>query len=86
MARPPPFLVQEADGTVRFTERSKKHAKKTIEEVALSDPKYLRWARQEHTVGQDSILEVIDRTMTRFGIPFHESKKILCSQRKVRHW
>jgi len=68
------FFLQDANGTIRFSTRSKRHPNKTLEEVALCDPRYLRWARREHTVGHDFVLEAIDQTMTKLGVPFSEPR------------
>lgn len=62
------------DGSVRLC--GSKHAGKTVDEVAREDPKYLRWAWRDCTVGLPlDVYEEIEMTMKVNGVPFMESKK-----------
>lgn len=70
------FFKRGSDGSILFTERSKKHPNEKIEDVALSDPGYLRWARSKNTVGVEiAIFEAIEAVMTKYSVSFTEPGK-----------
>lgn len=47
----------------------------TMDEVARKDPKYMRWARREMTIGvPDDIFASIEAAMQANGVPFTEPK------------
>lgn len=54
-----------------FSEHSKKHGGKPVEQVAREDPKYLQWARRERTVGMaPELFDALDDVMRVNGVPF----------------
>lgn len=49
---------------------------KTVDEVALLDPGYLRWARKDMTIGvPDDVFDIISSAMIANGIPFTAGRK-----------
>lgn len=72
-----------ANGKVVFSEYSTKHRGETIEQVARTDPNYLRWARRECTVGvAPEIFDAIDDAMVTSGVPFAAPKRKKSSPQK----
>ncbi len=70
------FKLGSDKKTVVFSEHSKKHGGKTIEQVAREDPKYLQWARRERTVGiAPEVFDAIDDAMRMNGVPFTVGRK-----------
>ena len=48
---------------------------KTVDEVARLDPKYLRWARRDMTIGvPDDVHASIEAAMQANGVPFTEPR------------
>jgi hypothetical protein len=69
------FFRRAGDGNIVFGPSSK-HKGERIEDVAKSDPNYLRWSWKERTVGLPTdIFEKIGEVMETFGVSFTRKKK-----------
>lgn len=68
------FFKRASDGRVVFN--GGKHDGESVDQVALSDPQYLRWARRDMTLGvPDDVFESISNAMIANGVPFTVPKK-----------
>lgn len=68
------FFKRASDGSVRFN--GGKYDDRTVDDVAMLDPKYLRWARRDMTVGvPDDIFAEIDKAMISHGVTFQPPRR-----------
>ena len=67
-------FFERSKGAVIFT--AGKHKGRPIDDVARTDPNYLRWARRDMTVGvSDAVHAEIDKVMISNGVPFTVTRK-----------
>jgi len=70
------FFRRAENGSIVFTTQSQKHKGHSIEDVARTDPNYLRWAWRDRTVGLPTeVFEKIGEVMETFGISFTRGKR-----------
>ena len=71
-----PFFKRASDGTIVFSERSSRHPNEKIEDVARTDPSYLRWARRAKTVGLEvALFDAISDAMVKCGVSFTDPRR-----------
>jgi hypothetical protein len=67
------FFKRASDGFVVFN--GGKYDGRTVEEVARIDPKYIRWARKDMTIGvPDDIFDAVSSAMVAAGVSFKDKK------------
>lgn len=78
-----PFFKLSSDKKLYFTDQSKKHNGKPVDEVARTDPHYVQWARRERMGGlAPEFFDVMDDVMRSNGVPFTTKKKKASPRRK----